>query len=322
MGATSSSAVSAKLISTVGNHDLDSRFKANKYDPRGYAMSLSPTLPVAARQSYLEYWAENFTVLRFEDCNVAVLNTAAYHGVGVDIEREVEHGRISEITLGRLEQALKLCPESAVGILLCHHHPIKAEERDSDLEGVTRGGEALVRVLGELGGPWIVIHGHKHVPDLFYAHGGGVGAPVVLGCASFSAQVNRDAQNKNPNQVHLLVTDVAEAAALGLACAGEVHSWTWQAGIGWSKAHGIMGLPQVTGFGYKSSVKVLASKIDGHLSKLGVSHIQWSEAIAIAPEIRKLVPEDFRKFSAELQKLSIAILRDESGGFAQVGRSS
>ena len=41
----------AQLIATVGNHDLDSRFQANKFDPRGYAMSLEPPLPVADRLS-------------------------------------------------------------------------------------------------------------------------------------------------------------------------------------------------------------------------------------------------------------------------------
>jgi hypothetical protein len=27
----------AKLIATVGNHDVDSRYKSNAFDPRGYA---------------------------------------------------------------------------------------------------------------------------------------------------------------------------------------------------------------------------------------------------------------------------------------------
>jgi predicted MPP superfamily phosphohydrolase len=310
----------AQLIATVGNHDLDSRFQANKFDPRGYAMSLAPTLPVADRLSYLEYWAQNFTVLKFDDCNVAALNTAAYHGIGKDIENEIEHGRISEVTLEKLEHELSQLDPRPTNILLCHHHPIRGDHGDHDLIGLTRGGEKLVDILGRASSPWIIVHGHKHVPDLFYGHGGGSNAPVVLGSASFSAQVNRDAQNKNPNQVHLLITDPAGAAQEGLTYAGSVLSWTWQAGVGWSKAQGAQGLPHVTGFGYKASIDVLAQKLDDQLTADSRNHLSWNDAVGAVPSISRLVPTDFRSFREALRKLGLTILSDEDGAYAQIGR--
>lgn len=310
----------ANLIATVGNHDLDSRFQANKFDPRGYAMSLEPALPVADRIAYLEYWAQNFTVLKFNDCNVVALNTAAYHGIGKDIENEIEHGRISDVTLEKLEKELESIEPRPTNILLCHHHPIRGDQGDHDLIGLTRGGEKLVDLLGRAGSPWIIVHGHKHVPDLFYGHGGGSNAPVVLGSASFSAQVNRDAQNKNPNQVHLLITDPAGAAEEGLTYAGSVHSWTWQAGVGWSKARGTQGLPYVTGFGYKASIEVLAKKLEETLTVEKRNHLSWSDALGAVPSIGRLVPTDFHSFREALKKLGLTILSDEEGEYAQIGR--
>jgi predicted phosphodiesterase len=313
-------ACAGRLIATVGNHDLDSRFIANKFDPRGYAMSLQPTIPVAERLAFLEFWAQNFTVLSFDDCNIAVLNTAAYHGIGKDIENEIEHGRISDVTLEKLEQELASVEARATNILLCHHHPIRGDVGDHDLIGVTRGGEKLIDMLGRASSPWIIVHGHKHVPDLFYGHGGGSNAPVVLGSASFSAQVNRDAQNKNPNQVHLLVTDPQGAIADGLTYAGSVLSWTWQAGVGWSKAKGAHGLPFMTGFGYKASTDVLAQKIDSLLQAGARNHLGWKEAQEAVASIGRLVPADFRSFREALRKLDLMILSDDEGEYAQIGR--
>jgi 3',5'-cyclic AMP phosphodiesterase CpdA len=309
----------AHLIATVGNHDLDSRYTENKFDPRGYAMSLSPGIPVAEQTAFFEYWAQNFTCLNFDGCNIVVLNTAAYHGGGKDAETELEHGRISELTLDRLENALAKLPARSTNILLCHHHPIKGDHSDPDLVGRTRGGEELVDLLGRQAQPWIIVHGHKHVPDLIYGHGGGVNAPVVLGCASFSAQVNRDAQNKNPNQVHLLVTDPADAEACGLNSAGEVRSWNWQAGVGWVKAQGALGLPYISGFGYKASLDTLAVKIRDALNASRRNFMPWSECVALAPPIRRLVPTDFRAFRISLNKEKLTILQNEDGEYAQIG---
>jgi len=222
-----SNKTNAPLICTVGNHDIDSRYQANKNDPRGYAMSLQPRLPIEQRIPYLEYWALHFTLLTYDTCNILVLNTAAYHGFSEDAEIEVEHGRISDITIENIKVTLSTVEKRPTNILLCHHHPIRAERGDQNLIGLTRGGEKLVEILNDAPHPWIVIHGHKHIPDLYYGHGGAANTPVIMGSASFSAQVNTDAQNKNPNQVHLLETDPEGARRDGLAYAGTVISWSW-----------------------------------------------------------------------------------------------
>lgn len=313
-------ACGAKLITTVGNHDIDSRYQANRFDPRGYAMALAPRIPVEVRERFLEFWAENFTLISDDGCNVLVVNTAAYHGGGKEAGVELEHGRISEITLASMRGVLENAPSAPVNVLLCHHHPIKGDQGDLDLVGQTRGGEKLIELLGEASNAWVVVHGHKHVPDLFYGHGGG-NAPVILGCASFSAQVNADAQNKNPNQVHLLTCDPDAAQSAGLNSAGEVRSWTWQPGVGWQKSQGRMGLPSITGFGYRGSAKVLAERVDTFLTNSGRNQATWINARAAIPELGFLVPSDFAALDKALIERKLALLSDREGDLAQVGRS-
>lgn len=306
-----SSALGAKLIATVGNHDLDSRYKENAFDPKGYAMALSPQLPTDERSAYLEFWAENFTLINEDNCNVVVLNTAAYHGGGKDIAIEIEHGRISEMTLNLLSGRLTSAPHAAINVLLCHHHPIKGDQGDNFTIGPTRGGERLLEILDETDRPWIVVHGHKHIPELFYGSGGG-NSPVVLACASFSAQVNADAQNKNPNQVHLLTCDPKAAAAASLDVAGTVESWTWVAGVGWKPAKPDQGLPYKAGFGYRASPSQIVNELEAHLATFPEGRMRWTDALAKAPAISNLIPRDFERFKKKLAERDLIILNDSN----------
>jgi hypothetical protein len=281
-------------------------------------MSLQPNLPVADRRQYLEYWAENFTLLQESGCNIIALNTAAFHGGGSDVKLEIEHGRISEITTEKIRAAIAAAPPQPINILLCHHHPLKAAPGDSDLVGQTRGGERLIEVLEESDRPWVLIHGHKHSPDLYYGHGGS-NAPVILGCASFSAQVNIDAQNKNPNQVHLLEVDPESAESHSQNAAGQVLSWTWQVGIGWRKSKYDQGLDHRTGFGFRGSTEILASNIVKILAANAAGHMYWDKAVENVPQLSWLIPADFRRLKRILDSNNIRILSDDDGP-AQIGR--
>lgn len=311
----------AKLIATVGNHDLDSRYKENKFDPRGYVMSIKPQIPVVERERFLEFWAENFTLISEDDCNIIVVNTAAYHGGGKEVAAEIEHGRISELTLLAIAEAVNKAPKAGTNILMCHHHPIKGDQGDTELIGQTRGGEKLIEILDRARSSWILIHGHKHVPDVFYGHGG-ANAPIIVGCASFSAQINADSQNKNPNQFHLLVTDPSDAKTLGLTTAGSLLSWTWQPGVGWKKpSRGVIGLPHFAGFGFRGSVRTLVEKIDQLLLANGGAYATWQDAVSAVAALQRLIPVDFDAFEEALSDSGLRILTDRDGTPAQIGRS-
>ncbi|TBB15019.1 metallophosphoesterase (plasmid) [Rhizobium ruizarguesonis] len=311
----------AKLIATIGNHDLDSRYKENRFDPRGYVMSTKPQIPVVERERFLEFWAENFTVISEPDCNIVVVNTAAYHGGGKEVAAEIEHGRISELTLLAIAEAIKRAPKADTNVLLCHHHPIKGDQGDVEFVGQTRGGEKLIETLEKARSSWILIHGHKHVPDIFYGHGG-ANAPIIVGCASFSAQINADSQNKNPNQFHFLITDPAGARSEGLTTAGSLLSWTWQPGVGWSKAsRGAVGLPHFAGFGFRGSVRTLVDRVDEMLKAGGSTYATWPDAVGTVAALERLTPVDFEAFESALADSGLRILSNRDGSPAQIGRS-
>jgi 3',5'-cyclic AMP phosphodiesterase CpdA len=310
----------ARLIATIGNHDIDSRYKSNAYDPRGFAMSLAPNIPVTGRKEFLEFWAENFTAISFDECNIIALNTAAFHGFGKNASGEIQHGRISDATLGRLQATLGSLPAAPVNILLCHHHLVKPEVTDDEFVGLTRGGNSLVQLLSDADSPWIVVHGHTHRPDLFHAYGGS-NAPVILGCASFSAQINEDALNKNPNQVHLLVCDPDGARADGLASCGQVISWTWQPGVGWEAAMGLHGLPHIAGFGYRATIDSLIDQVDQYLSASGAKVARWEAISKIIPGLIRLIPTDFERLRKSLNKRGLELL-SEGARVRQIGRVS
>lgn len=312
------SSLNAKLITTVGNHDIDSRYQSNKFDPRGYAMALDPLIPFPGRSNYLEYWAEHFTIIEDEDVRVLVLNTAAFHGGGAEAKDELEHGRVSGYTLDLIKRSISELPETKFNVLLCHHHPLRPEPSDSELEQQMRGGPELIELLAQTGDPWVIVHGHKHRPELYYGHGGG-NAPVIMGCASFSAQVNFDSQNKNPNQVHLLTLDPDAANSHGYASAGQVLSWNWQPGVGWARAKGELGLPYRSGFGYRNPPRALAKQLEKAIPKpQGV--LDWGQAMEQFPGLAYQIPSDQIALRQLLEQSGISLAFDSDGLPLQVGR--
>jgi 3',5'-cyclic AMP phosphodiesterase CpdA len=129
------------VITTAGNHDIDSRHLSNDIDAKGTLLDLRPSYPIttnlsqlceADNQSQLMYWARNFCILWVDNCRFLVLNSCAFHGFGkANDVPEHEHGRISGRTLSRIKAALSAnnerrrtdgLPQADLNILVCHHH--------------------------------------------------------------------------------------------------------------------------------------------------------------------------------------------------------
>ncbi len=88
------SALDAKLlVSTVGNHDVDSRYKYNDYDAKGYIQGLSPTFPGPNEARTNEFWAQHFGLQHFPRLSVWRVSAGHY---GEPINR-VPSGAISYI---------------------------------------------------------------------------------------------------------------------------------------------------------------------------------------------------------------------------------
>ena len=83
----------AEVIATAGNHDLDSRYRVQPYDPRATLRGLKPSFPTKGKSDCQAFWADSWAVLERGPCRFLVVNSCAYHG-GKD--KEIYHGRIAQ----------------------------------------------------------------------------------------------------------------------------------------------------------------------------------------------------------------------------------
>ena len=299
------------LLATCGNHDLDTRHKQNKFDPRGFLRTLDPGFPYPNqpfhRENQLEYWAENFTIVEEDDFRILNINSCAFHGFGEKAEPELEHGRISDITLDEIEKRLSECVSEAPhkqNICLFHHHIKPISTDDFEDSSIMKGAERLLQMLSRVEfGEWFIIHGHRHRSSLFCA--GGNSAPIVLSCASFAATRSGDEHNPTPNQFYLVELDKFESGEFARVT-GNIQSWSWTSGIGWQSKTSIPGgLPVKTGFGYRGYIPNLAQEIEKKLTT--VSRLSWSELLEHFPDVGRLMPSDTETLIKSLERLPVVV---------------
>lgn len=284
------------LVATCGNHDLDTRYKQNKFDPRGFLRTLKPGFPfpntVEQRINLLEYWANNFSILEGKQYRILNINSCAFHGFGSEAEPELERGRVSEITLDSIEEQLKIAVKVAPhkqNICLFHHHIRPVSTDTFDDTSTMKGSERLAEMLSKASlGEWLIIHGHRHRSNLFCA--GGNSAPIVLSCASFAATRTGDEHNPSPNQFYIVELEDAPLGEVARV-AGTIRAWNWTPSIGWQSKTSIPGgLPVVSGFGYRGYIPDLAKNIAIAVKTSG--KIVWSDLISNFPDLRRLMPSD------------------------------
>jgi hypothetical protein len=327
------------LISTTGNHDVDSRYQTGDIDAKGLLLDLKPSYPIVRsvgtkcpedEQCELEYWARNFCFVSSGACRFVVLNSCAYHGVGKSDAPEYEHGRISARTLAHLKIALETddsrldgleLPRPALNVLVCHHHLEKDGSLEDQDQSQMVGAHALLQTLSSSDhGRWLVIHGHRHRARLFQP--GGTTGPWVLSAASFSATRDRDYENRSPNQAHLIEIDFAGMERLDLRPAGTIQSWTWTPPMGWlSERFEPGGLPPLTGFGFRGSIDALAHNISDFIGTL--PRRTWPDVCQSLP-MASYVSHDqlteLRKVLKATYKVNVAA--NEDGFPYECGRSS
>lgn len=281
------------LISTVGNHDLDSRFQANDYDPKEYLQSLQPLFPSVEQSKCDEFWARHFTVHLESDFRIVVVDSCAFHGK----KEEDAHGRISNLTLTALSQRITKDGRFPLNILVCHHHPQKQTEYNLGESDDMKNGQILLDMLAaDPNNDWIVIHGHKHCPKISYA-AGGVSSPTVLSCGSVGAKLYPELNGSARNQWYLLEFPIHLFEKYGLV--GTFKAWDWIPQLGCQEARANSGLPSKGGFGIRNTVPVLASTV--RASFLKPERQPWSSILKQSPELEFVLPGDIRMMAKHLE---------------------
>jgi hypothetical protein len=308
-------ALSASLaLGAAGNHDLDSRFKYTSHDSRGQVQALEPAFPIDDRNGWMEYWAQNYTLLTHLDVRFVLLNSAAYHGYQKEGSApEYEQGRISERTLTRMEQDLKVAGPCVANVLICHHHPMKNDRIKTADYSQMENGDRLVNMLASSkSGPWLIIHGHKHMPRIWYAPGGNA-HPTIFSAGSFSAKLPEEYGDAAKNEFYILELEVPTKAGQLSSLRGRLSTWQWSYGLGWRRPKPGMGLGPTAAFGARVDIAELATAVTGHLKKAGAGKsVPWHDIVSAEPRLAQLIPEDFDvllEFLAEHHQ--VKALRDD-----------
>lgn len=325
------------IVSTVGNHDMDSRSINSEFDPKGLLLSLSPSFPlhvvegtsqVCEKQTSMHFWAYNFAHFDFLGIRFFILNSSAYHGYGTKTHEELEHGRVSNATLKRFEDYIKANnietidagnERPDVNILLCHHHLSKDGHAEDKDKSEIVGAHALIELLSRTeNGRWLVIHGHRHRSRLYQA--GPSTGPWILSAASFGATRDRDYDNHSPNQVHLVTLEPRDVSRMAYPVAGTIKTWAWYRQTrGWQADQAPQsGLPPETGFGWRGSLEELAAEID---SKLSEPYLRMDDLKMMVPQLRYVQYFEMQ----ELQKVladrhSIKSITQQDGSLYQIAR--
>src|SRR5450759_3743692 len=94
-----------------------------------------------------------------------------------------------------------------------------------------RDCDRLIDLLGDGNlGQWLIVHGHKHFPNIAYS-AGAAQSPVVFSCGSFSARLSPELQTRARNQFYIIEIPLKKVKVLGLV--GKILAWDWSAGKGW-----------------------------------------------------------------------------------------
>lgn len=297
-----------KVIATAGNHDLDSREVFGDADPKGSLQSLIPRFPIDVEKLSDKYWANNYFVANFSGVRVVNLNSAAFHGLGADLEKEYNRGRIADRTIEELSRDLANGGFCCSNLLLCHHHPFRNNQMPLADTSEIHGGDKLIAELTDLGvGDWIVVHGHRHLPKLMYAHGGAA-APTILSAGSFSVNLE-GISPRTRNEFYILELEIAEAGELPVM-RGKVRSWTWEVRLGWREGSWESGLPSGAGFGSRKHPAELARQIRAEVGKSTVKPTSWADITAQIPDLQYTLPTDIAATLKMLENSGVGVHYD------------
>lgn len=261
----------------------------------------------------------------WQDCLVAIAAglppKSQPHSVGCPawtewtrFEEAINRGGLSQSQFDDLRSHLGTL-DTKLNVALIHHHPQEHQLRQylKDTYGPMRRGDDLVELLdGTTGvGRWVIIHGHKHIPQLSQAVVSSSSGPLVLCAASLSAKLWDEIHTITRNQFHILQVTNDPLPHAG-SIRGNVTSYYWGVGQGWKLSHPDgSGLPAHGGFGCAEDSLAVALRIHEHIKKYKLLKMTVDQLQAAFPEMFYLLPSDVQLLATELAKRQLHFTYDE-----------
>lgn len=289
-----------KILSVPGNHDHASRSNQKTFGPKHHMQHVTPSFPSNDFALTTHFWAWNWCHVEHDNSNIILLNSSAYHGY----EDEHKHGRIPQETALQIEQYIKKdqFKEKGINFLICHHHPYKMDHiTDGDDYESMDGGDRLGNILTESSkGPWIIIHGHKHIPQIRYAPSTSMASPIVFSAGSFSAKLYPELLEKTKNQFYVIDIDLKKTQQTGRAT-GKFETYEWSISSGWRASESPF-LPAKGGFGSSKPPYELAMEVVEHLNKINENYLNELDLSPFYEHLNYFTPWDIKKFQEALGK--------------------
>jgi hypothetical protein len=292
------------LISSTGNHEVDSRVVDPTHDKHGNAeLELDPVGLLQLTDDYPStlwngndrkwvYWGRGYEFIRDGSMLFLLVNSSHFHPT--TRPNEFERGRIGAASLAALRSEIQTVvadPDLKGFVALLHHPPVSHESLDFKL-GRTEmfNGSGLIDVLTESGRTWVVVHGHKHHGRMVLAQGSGY-QPVVMSAASAGANLSNSEHGLHARlQAYIVELELpGNPAVEGARGTVEAYSWIEQQWI--EATSSTKGIPHGTGFASPPiDLRVLAKGMKEHMAANSMLFAKWAELVVAIPELRNLMP--------------------------------
>lgn len=288
------------LIGTLGNHDVLSR-TAGPSGPFGFA-KLVHHFPVTADQARRDYWSDGSAIAPLNaDWDIVLINTAHHHYS----EALARTGTFDAASIDSLSARLSKCTRRP-RIAMMHHHPMVHSHPAADSKDVLPTGDAVLTALAGAGVK-LVIHGHRHEPRFRRA---GTHDMLVFASGSYSIMLEKLSPSVR-NLFHVI--DVSDDST---ALYGEIRSWEFNGGHGWSEAStkSTM-LPHLARFSsIRPAVPTVVAKVAALVAAQDPPWLDWANAMTQCDDLARLIPDELDELNQLLAtERGIVSEKDELG---------
>lgn len=323
----------AELIAVPGNHDVVTRQAAA--DPRAMLKNLLPSFPTGDVVIDDEFWGNGWCLIEQHSHRILLLDSTIgfpEYPKGVDQKSDefasylakLNRGKLSEPIEEALDELIEGFNEPKINIAVIHHHPQEHQLRDylKDSYGAMERGSELIRILSShpTAGRWVIVHGHKHVPQLVNAVSTTGNGPLILCAGSLGAKLWDPVLTFARNQFHVVTLTNERVAGLA-SLRGSVESYTWSVGEGWyvTDRKGA-GLPARGGFGCADDHRTLSDRIVDIMDTDRLDFIRYTDLTQRIPQLPYQLPADFEFLQDELERRGFQFERDNRYRLTQLSR--